>query len=203
MVEWLKSLPKTAFVTLVLSAGVLFIVFSDPPRSVCDTQISKLDEAIKDFLSLDQIKKPNRKQTRFTKLVETCKVTNSAGGCYELFLSLKEMLKDVGAVSPECIAKLTSHTAITETVWTSLDLMTRLAWGEKPPEMATLRTGWFDPADLNLFCELKRTITNIYSDTKWNSFVEAYFTQLPGAKSLDRTEAWQRMLFSVNCSLYL
>lgn len=202
MIDWFKTLPKTIFVILVLSAGVLFIVLSDPPRSVCDTQMSSLEEAARDFLALDEINKPNRKQTRFLKLVETCRATNSAGGCYELFLSLKNMLKSVGAVSQECVAKLASESTITEAVWTSLDLMTRLAWGEKPPNMSTLRAGWFDPSDLNLFCQLKNLALNIYPEVKWNNFVENYFEQLPGAKSLDRAEAWQRMLFSVNCSSY-
>lgn len=201
--DWFKGLPKTIFVTLILAAGVLFIVVSDPPRSVCDTQLSRFDEAVKDFLALDQIKKPNRKQTRFARLVETCKSTNTAGGCFELFLSLKHMLKDVGAISHECLVKLNQHTAFTEAIWSSLDLMTRLAWGDKPPEMATLKIGWFDPSDLNLFCDLRRTSVNIYSEVKWNSFVEAYFEKLPGVKSMNRNEAWQRMLFSVNCSLYL
>lgn len=203
MVEWFKALPKTVFVTLVLATGVFIIVILDPPLSVCDTQVKAFDEKTQDFLKVDLIKKPNRKQSRYAKLIDTCKVTNTAGGCYELFLSMKQLLKETALVSPECTTQLSSHTELNEALWQSVDLMARLAWGEKPPAMFTLKAGWFDPADLNLFCEMRRTAISISGEKNWNTYVETYFEKLPGAKTLERTEAWQRMLFSINCASYL
>lgn len=203
MIEWLKSLPKTLFVTIVLGAGVLLIVLFNPPQTVCDSQVEQFHEAQKDFLFLDVIKQPKRKQTRFAKLIDTCKVTNSAGGCYELFYNLKKMLKDAGAVSPECFGKLKGHQGFSMAIWQSVDLMVKLAWGEKPPQSTGLKSGWFDPADLNLFCELKNSAVNVFTQDRWNEFAGEYFTTLPGASSLQRSDAWQKMLFSVNCASYL
>lgn len=190
------------FVTVVLGAGVLFIVLSDPPRTVCDSQLELFDEKVRDFLLLDS-RKPNRKTTRYTKLHETCRATSSAGGCYELFLNLKQMIKDAKTVSVECHGKLRGHTQYSTAVWQSLDLMAQLAWGAKPPLTPALKTGWLDPADLNLYCELKNSAIYVFSEEKWNSFVAGYFKSLPGAANLPRNEAWQKMLFSVNCTQYL
>jgi hypothetical protein len=202
MIEWLKSLPKTIFVAIVLTAGVLFIVLSDPPHTVCDSQVEAFNEATKDFLALDSAK-ANKKQTRFARLVETCKATNSPGGCYELFMNVKSLLRDSRTVSPECNGKLASHDGYTKAIWESLDLMVKIAWGEKPPQTPALKVGWFDPSDLNLFCLLKDVAINVYSQDRWNSFVEGYFTSLPAVSTLPRNDVWQRMLLSLNCSSYL
>lgn len=203
MIEWFKSLPKTMFVTIVLTAGVLFIVISDPPRTVCDSQLDKFKEATSELLALDSVKRPTQKVNRFRKLLDTCKSTNSAGGCYELFLSVKRMLKVTQTISPECYGKLSSHEAFSSSLWQTLDLMVQLAWGAKPPQTSSLKGGWFDPADLNLYCEMKRAGENIYSASRWSSFVEGYFKSLPGASALSRDEAWSKMLFSINCSAYM
>ena len=156
----------------------------------------------KDFLFLDSTK-PNKKESRYTKLIETCKSTNSAGGCYELFLNLKRVLKDVQTVSPECYGKLSSSTEFSGAVWGSLDLLAQLSWGVAPPKSASEKAGWFDSSDLNLYCELKKTAVNVFSQSNWDEFSATYFISLPGAQSIGREEAWQKMLFSTNCAAYL
>ncbi|MCA9780719.1 MAG: hypothetical protein KC800_28550, partial [Candidatus Eremiobacteraeota bacterium] len=117
MIEWFNALPKTVFVTIVLTAGVLFIVISDPPKTVCDSQLSKFKDATKDLLTLDPIKRPLQKSTRFRTLLDSCKATNSAGGCYELFLSMKRLLKDTRNVSPECLGKLGAYEEFKSSLW--------------------------------------------------------------------------------------
>jgi hypothetical protein len=203
MVQWLSGLPKSLLVALVLSVGILFIVLSDPPRTVCDSQIEKFKETTSEFLSLDPLKKPNRKQTRFAKLVETCKSTNSSGGCYELFYSVKQMLKEAETLSPECRPKLAGLTGYSATIWETASLMSQIAWGAKPPVSVALKVGWFDPADLNLFCQLKESAIQVFGEARWNTFADGFFKTLPGAQEMDRNEAWQRMLLSLNCSGYI
>ena len=203
MIEWFKSLPKTIFVMIVIGAGILFIVISDPPRTVCDSQIEAFKKTTDSLLGLNKIKNPNRKETRLQRLIETCKSTNSPGGCYELFASIKQTTKDIRTVSPECYGKLSSDAGVKEVIWQSLELMVKIAWGTKPPEAVSLKSGWLDPSDLNLFCELKKAAIDLYSLERWNAFMEPYFQSLPGATALGRAETWQRMLFSTNCGAYL
>ena len=202
MIEWLKSLPKVMFVTLVLGAGVLFIVISDPPRNLCDSQIDVLNADTNRFLGSDP-QKPSQATSNYVRLRDICKSTNTPGGCYEFFSELKKMVKEMRAVSPECQKKITSSGAVIGAVWESLDLLARIAWGNEPPLTAAVRAGWLDAADLNLFCELKTQVLRIHSEERWNSFVEGYFKSLPGADKLPRSDVWQRMLFSTNCASYL
>lgn len=202
MIEWLKSLPKTMFVAIVLAAGVLFIVLSDPPRTICDSQMKHFKELSKDFLFLDPAK-PIKKETRYAKLLETCRSTNSPGGCLQLFGNLKSMLKDANTFSPECYGKLSSMGEFTGALWGSLDLMAKLAWGASGPKSAFEKTGWFDSADLNLYCSMKKVAIDVYGQSRWDSFIGEYLNSLPQAATLGRNEAWARMLFSVSCSAYL
>lgn len=202
LIEWLKSLPKTMFVAIVLAAGVLFIVLSDPPRTICDSQMKHFKELSKDFLFLDPAK-PIKKETRYAKLLETCRSTNSPGGCLQLFGNLKSMLKDVNTFSPECYGKLSSMSEFTGALWGSLDLMVKMAWGAAGPKSAFEKTGWFDSADLNLYCSMKKVAIDVYGQSRWDGFVSEYLNSLPQAATLGRNEAWARMLLSVSCSAYL
>lgn len=201
MIQWLLSLPKALFVFLVLTIGVIFIVLSDPPHSVCDSQIDNFHDVTKDFLSRDP-KSVNKTESRYQKLIETCKATNSPGGCYELFIEIKKMLVSVRAVSRECFPKLTGDADLTAALYPSLDLMVQLAWGGQPPSI-TGKVGWFDSADINLYCQMRNLATDLNGQEKWNQFVEGYFQSLPGANKLDRNDAWTRMMNSVNCQSYL
>lgn len=187
---------------MVLVIGVLLIVLWSPPRTLCDSQVDTYKKATQDFLGKDP-KKLTRKTSQFSKLLETCKVTNSAGGCYELFMGMKRALKHTDAISPECYSKLGDLAEYKGLVWDGLDRMVRLAWGGQPPETPVLKTGWFDAADLNLFCQLKSQSNLVYGEAKWAQFIEGYFKELPGATTLPRAEAWQKMLFSVNCTPYM
>ncbi len=199
MLEWLKSLPKTTFVALVLTVGVLYIVLSDPPKNICDAQLDQFNKVSLGLLSLNP-KQPSRKVTHFQELFEICKTTKSPGGCYELFASVKQIIKNTHAVAPECNSKLAGHAAFGSAVWSTLDLMARLAWGEHPPSLPGQKQGWLDPADLNLYCSLKNISVNIFGKERFDSFQEGYFQSLPEAARMARNDAWSRMLFSVNCA---
>lgn len=202
MVEWLKSLPKTAFVALVLTVGVLYIVLSDPPKNICDAQIEQFETVNRGLLTLDP-KKPTKRVSRFKELIELCRSTKSAGGCYELFGIVKVILKNARLVEPACYSKLADQDDFKNAVWSSLDMLVRLAWGEHPPATANQRQGWLDGANLNLFCSLKSTATNVFGKSDFENFQETYFTSLPETNGLQRAEVWSKMIFSVNCANYL
>lgn len=201
MLNWLKALPKTTFVALVLTVGVLYIVLSDPPKGICDAQMDQFKKVNLGLLSLNP-KQPSRKLTHFEELFEICKTTKSPGGCYELFASVKQIIKNTRAVAPECYGKLSNHEAFQKSVWSTLDLMVHLAWGDHAPQLPAQKVGWFDPADLNLFCTLKNTATNIFGKERFDAFQEGYFQSLPESNSMPRTETWPRLLFSVSCGSY-
>ncbi len=202
MLIWLKSLPKATFVALVLTIGVLYIVVSDPPKNICDAQIDQLDLLSVGLLSPNP-KDLSHKTSKFQDLFAVCEQTKSPGGCYELFLNLRTILKNSRTVSPECYGKLSGHTAFSDAVWSSLGLITKLAWGEKAPEVPALKLAWLDEADLNLLCSLKQEAIDVYGKERFDTFQEQFFTSLPGAEKMKRDDVWNRMIFSVNCASYL
>lgn len=201
MIEWLLSLPKTMFVGLVLAIGVLGIVIFNPPHTVCDSQLEQFKEAQKNFLYLDPKQKFN-KTTEFFRLQEKCKITNSPGGCYELFSKLRKLQEDLDNVADECNDKVSNEKAVREAFWQSLDLMIRIAWGAKAPRSPQEKQNWFDTADLNLFCRLKAQAVSLYGEEQMNKFFEKYFTELPGAQQIARESAWELSLMSTNCRYY-
>lgn len=201
MIEWLQNLPKTMFVTIVIGAGILFIILMNPPRTVCDSQVQTFMASNADLLSSTP-NKMTQKESRYKRLYDTCKGTNSPGGCLELFLSVRQLIKDTHTVDSKCFGAVKGQQAFNDAIWMTADLMAIMAWGSRPPLSPELKNGWLDVADLNLFCELKNTAINFYSQDTWNGFVEKYFKSLPGAESLDRNTAWSRMLFSANCNAF-
>lgn len=209
--DWFQSLPKLMLVGLLLAGGVLFIVLSDPPRTICDSQIKHFTELTGSFLAIDKTAKPVRSDSRFNRLMETCKTSNAAGGCYELFSSLKKMITEIYVVSPECYSDLQNHSNFKSALWNSLDLMVRLAWSTQDVSQAatagystaTTSRGWFDSSDLNLYCRMKKSSIDIYGQQMWDSFTAEYFSLLNGADKIPREEAWQKMLFSINCQSFL
>lgn len=194
--KWLALLPKglVAFVSITL--GVAFIVLSDPPKTVCDAQLDVFKKSQVGFLF------PGKKAPQLPELVKFCKASNSAGGCYELFRHLKQMLQGLKAIPQECQAEAGELEIVRGITYSSLDLIVRLAWGEKPPAHVNVKFGWLDTSDMALFCDLKEAAIRYWGEGTWGSFRERYFQALPGANSLARDEAWQLMILSSNCNQF-
>jgi hypothetical protein len=199
--RYLALIPKTTLAFLAIVGGILFIVFSDPPRTVCDAQIEVFKNAQKRFLYKD----PKSKQiqtTKYEKLIDHCRMTNTGGGCYELFQEVKIFLHDLGAVPTKCNSAIGGVSEVHKVLWDVTDLMVRIAWGDKPPEGYYAKFKWLDTADISLFCSLKSEVINVYGDAQWTAFREKMMTDLPGAKDLPRTQVWEMSIFSENCARY-
>lgn len=199
--QWLKSLSKTTLAALAIGLGIGFILLSDPPHTVCDSQLEvfRKSQAGVLFPPTDQ---KAIKTSQIERGVTDCKATNAPGGCYRLFLDLRKLLSDLGSVPEECRGSVSDITEVRKAIWNNLDLLIRIAWGAKPPQTYLDKYNWLDPADLSLFCSLKRAAELYYGDSAWVDFRERYFSDLPGSADLPRTQAWELMLLSVNCSQY-
>ncbi len=205
MINWFKSLPKTTFVTLVLVVGVFYIVASDPPKGICDAQMDQFDVLNKGLLTPNP-KNPSHKTSKYQDLFALCKETKSPGGCYELFLNLKAVIRNARTISTSCFSKLAKQDNFNDAIWSSLELMVRMAWGDKPPDQPQQKLAWFDAADLNLVCTLKQTAIDVFGKEQFDSFQEKFLTggaALPGAEKMSRADVWKRMLFSITCTQYL
>lgn len=201
MDRFLASLPKNILATLAIGGGIFLIILLNPPHTVCDAQMTIFKEAQKGFVFLDP-KNKSIETSDYELLTKQCRVSNSPGGCYELFARLKTLIRDIEAVPAECRPKVGSENKVRKALWESLDLISRLAWGTKPPQSYYEKFGWLEPPDLLLFCDLKRTVLAVYGNSQWEQFREGLFKDLPGVKEIQRTVAWEHMLLSINCDKY-
>src|ERR1700679_3012220 len=132
MDRWLSLIPKGLLLVLVVGGGILFIVLSDPPHTVCESQLELFRQNQSRFLFLD----PKREKiltTRYVRLIEHCKMTNDPGGCFELFSEIRTLLRDLQAVPSDCLERAGEIAEVKKAAWEVEDLIVRLAWGEKPP----------------------------------------------------------------------
>jgi len=199
-----SSLPKNMLAFLAIVGGTIFIVIAQPPASVCDSQIEVFKAAQANFLYKDERWPKSKviKSTKFEYLRDMCKGTNNPGGCYELFQDLKVLLHDISVAPKECGPAIGGLSEVKRALWESMDLIVRLAWGEKPPTAYHAKFGWLDTADVSLFCKMKATVQVAYGESQWTTFREKRLKDLPGAKELPRAQVWDMSLFSENCNRY-
>ncbi|HMN66903.1 MAG TPA: hypothetical protein PKC28_00030, partial [Bdellovibrionales bacterium] len=106
MDKFLANAPKSTLAFIAVVGGILLIVFSQPPASICDSQIEVIKKSQDAFLYKDPKypKAKTLKTTRYEYLRDHCKTTNSPGGCYELFQEMKVLLQDLNTLPEECAA---------------------------------------------------------------------------------------------------
>lgn len=201
MSQILSQLPKGLLAFIVLCGGILFIIFADPPKSVCDAQIELFKRNQQNLLYKDPDSKVE-KTTKFELLFEHCKGTNSPGGCLELFQLTKRMLDDLSAVPSECRSTVASLSEVRKAIFYMSELLVRLAWGEKPPQTYSQKFGWLDVADVSLFCRLKERLSDYFGQSSWNNLREKLLKELPGANGISRAQAWDLSILSENCTRY-
>ncbi len=198
MDQLLRNLPARVVAIGAILIGLLLIVLNDPPRTVCDSQLQVFAESQKRFLYPSE-KNGVGLRPEFDKGIELCKREPTPGGCSEFFEKIKKMTEDIENLPRSCAENAAATAEIQRGLWLSIDLMVRLAWGEKPPLTYAQRNGWLDMADVALFCRLKRQATDIFGVERWNEFRNSILGQLPGATPIGFEQAWQRSILSTTC----
>ncbi|MBC87326.1 MAG: hypothetical protein CL677_09130 [Bdellovibrionaceae bacterium] len=204
MNNFISQLSKGTLALLAIGGGILFIVLRDPPRSICDSQVNQFKEKQIGFLFPDPKRLAGQvRQTRLKRESDFCKVRNSPGACYELFSSLKILVKELDFLDSRCKPDIASLGPVRSAVFSNLELMTLLAWGERPPVNYYAKLNWFSGADMKLFCDLKRIAYDFYGESAWNAFREKMLKSVPGVNELSRENAWNVILLSTKCETYL
>lgn len=200
--RWLSTLSRGTIAIIAIGGGILFIIFSNPPRTVCHSQIEFLQEQQKAFLFPETDEATLAKTPGFVKMFEYCERGGGPGACYELFQKMRTLSQDLVAVPDECAARAAKLSEVEEALKKTIHLMVKAAWGVKPPESYMDKFGWLDVADVSLFCGLKNQIIRLYGESTWDAYRERLFHELPGAKDLPRKTAWEKLLLSEDCRRY-
>lgn len=178
---------------------IVFVI--QPPHTLCESQIDVIKKSQAEFLYLSE-KQKKTTTTLYELMRDRCKVTNSPGGCYELFQRLKILDKDVNIMPSDCMSAIGGIKEVKKALWESIELLVQLAWGSAPPAGHHEKFGWLDTADLTLYCSLKGTLNRVYGETRWNEFREKMMSELPKADTVDRRTVWENSILSENCARY-
>lgn len=197
--ESLNKLPKPFLVVAVLIIAALFIILSDPPKNICDSQLDV-------FLSSQSGRISSLKGRiggLWARTAKYCQESKTLGGCSEFYNTVKVALRDIDNTSLECVNYVISQESVQKIIKDSTLLMVKMAWGEVPPEPGPQVYGWHRMSELALYCGLKKNIMKLFSDEEWELFVRSTISKLPQASQLSFDEAFGRSLFSVRCESVL
>jgi hypothetical protein len=198
MEQLLASLPARVIAIGAIIIGLILILINDPPKTICDTQLEVFKEAQQRFLFKSQINGISR-TAAVEKQLETCRGSAGPGGCFELFEMLKRMLADLENVPRQCSAAAGELSEVRRALYESARVMALMAWGDRAPVAYTQRYGWFDSADIALFCRIKHQATSLYGKEEWEQFRNSVSRELPQANTLTPEQVWQRSIFSTSC----
>lgn len=215
-----QNLPKSILITVVLVVGVLSFFVLRKPHSVCDSQLDLFIESQKGRLYPTEVK-GGKKPPLLPKMIESCKLGNGPGGCYELFANLKVILRDLQNVPTECGPTVGEHSEIISALLETAQLMVRMGWGESPPLGGAARFNWFVASDLALFCGIRDQYARLQGQEAWEQFRVATYAKLPGEPAvivdgvcqncdqrktaeqmLPAEEIWAKSIFSLRCEQY-
>lgn len=225
MDKFIESLPKPVLVFLVLVVAIVVFMIISPPHSICDTQAAAFKESQSGrvFDRVETVKRVKRTiPATLGKAKEACQLGNSAGSCYEYFSVLREIARGISNASPQCMDPLLSIKEVSEAFADGVEIMVRLAWGVKPPEVGLDRFGWMQEADLAIFCRLKNVYIRAKGEEAWTNMRKRISTKLPGEEIvatesaglfateprkasdiLSEQDIWDRSLFSVRCDNFM
>ncbi len=200
MADFLNNLPRPLLVFLALAVGILLIILMSPPHSICDIQEETLKETLKGTVFLDE-SRPKITITGLKYRHDLCWRLNNSGGCYEYFITLRSLIKDLKIISPDCWRRVGRLSEIEEALWAGINLFVRVAWGIQPPRTFAERA-WLSAADLAIFCDLQDMVVRLYGKEALASFREKLMGSLPGVERLRREEIWARSILSLRCAQY-
>jgi hypothetical protein len=211
--------PLLVFAVLLIGVGMLFVI--QKPASVCDAQLVLFKEAQAGLLYPRVLKGNSQRPAIFNRLLDTCKIGNGPGACYELFNSLRKLLRDLNGSPQECMVPFGEVPEIQSALKKGTELLVMLAWGSQPPEAGLAKFGWLETLDLSLYCQLKTVHLQIYGNEAWEEFRKATVAKLPGEAEvikdgvcencesikkapavLSTEEIWTRSLFSLRCDQF-
>lgn len=209
--QGLYKLPRWFLATVFIGAGIAIIVLNDRPHQFCDTQIDHFQSV---------------QQANFTKLIEVCRETNSPGGCYKLFFQLNRLLKNFYLVSSRCFDRfsqiqlvkkprfkqdnltkeekkeLAQEISINQVLFQSMELMVFLAWREEVLSGNISKFNWLGPADMTLFCSIKKAIVLFYGRDSLRAFENQLVEKLSSGQKAPPEISRRHSILSENCALY-
>ena len=190
------GLPRKLFVIIAILGGVLFIVFQNPPKTLCDTQKEVFIKEHQDFLFKNP-KNKVRTETILKENIKECKKSNTPGGCYSLFYRIPKIIQSFRALKPECRAAAAALKEVKEGLLEIYALFLEISWGEGPSGELSNPLSWLSSNDVSLFCALKNQITSLFGPRVLDEWNRKTFEKL--APDHSQTQHRRFSILSENC----
>lgn len=179
MEQILNQIPKPLIVLVAFIAGIAFIMYSNPQYTACQAQTEIMQKSIE-----REIYGVRGQAVGFSpkvsSQVSSCKQGNGPGGCFELFQTLRKVMREVKQFDESCNADLAGIAELRGAIEGPMGLMVQVAWGDQPPESSEKRFGWFEASDVALFCQLRATYLRLYGEEEFMNFQMKVSGSLPG-----------------------
>lgn len=197
--NFFTQLPKNILILISLVGGVLFILYADPPVTICRSIKANFMETQKGFLFPYKEAGNFKKESLYQQLYKLCKDRKSPGSCYQLFYNTKRLLLNLNSDGISCIPSIPK---LTDFLQKNIQLMLEIAWGPAPPSSARLKSSWMQESDFNLFCQLLGTYEKAMGAEKKKRLIKKTLIALPGYEDIGFLKAYKLSLFSINCKKY-
>ncbi|MBE8162806.1 MAG: hypothetical protein HAW63_02320 [Bdellovibrionaceae bacterium] len=197
--HFFSQLPKNILVAIVLVGGVFFIMYAQPPVTICQSVKDSFVKSQKGFLYIRKEANSFKKESLYQKLYKLCKSRKSPGSCYQLFYNTKSLLLSLNSDGISCIPTIPKLKGFLQN---NIKLMAEIAWGPAPPSSKGPKFSWLQESDFYLFCNLLGTYKKALGEEQKNHLINQTLIALPGYEVVDALKARQLSLFSINCNKY-
>ena len=197
MKKWIESLPKFVLGPLAVLVSILYFTVQDPPKTICDTQfeIFKKEEAKYIF--------PYKKgeidiSAGIKKDIESCRLGNSPGACYDWLEGLKKLIHLTRNIPATCAGRIGDLAPLSDWLDQSVFLFSQISWNSTN----VIRDGlnnWLEDEEVIRYCQLKNEYIRLRGDPAWQTLQAGLLEELIKIKKMDRKRAWERTILSHHC----
>lgn len=232
MNQFLSRVPKPILVVVVLLLGIAIFIYNDPLKDECGIQAKVFERNTKGILT--GIKKNGKIQyALLSAMQDHCKEGNSIGACAEYFEALRKIASELKIFKQTCQIKYSEQNEnFVNQLSQALQIMSLVAWGEKPPVGTAERAGWLSEPQVRTFCALKKTYLLLAGEENYAAIRNRIYLEYPDAwpeqntneendrrnpenrpkafktpmnpkGHFEKNKIFERSLFSIRCDLFL
>ena len=176
----IQKIPKTVLVFGVLIIALGLFIYNDPLRDECEIQSSIFLKNTSGILSGTKV----RGKTQYAQINywrDRCKEGNSIGSCEDYFEGLRRVATELKSVNDHCQVKFSEQNqGFSIQLSNALQIMSLVAWGEKPPGGLSERLGWLNASHIRTFCYLKKTFILLGGEENFLALREKVYREYPG-----------------------
>ncbi len=188
----LATTPKWVVVLVVITAAVALALLFDPVKDQCDIDIDNSKAAVAHLIE-ERVDDKKRTSPSVYKIArEKCTQGNSAGGCFEYFTVVREVMRAIySASSVDCYPEyFETWPEAKVIVAKAIELMATIAWGDEPPATAADRYAWLSETEVGLYCHLKRIYIYGAGEEAWSSLRAQIMGKYPGKRDPGDLSPW-------------